>query len=416
MTSRIPSYTEVYTTSPTAAGLPVLEVVKRLEEEKLISKDDRMALKDGLYSSDVVRREEIVKALCEVELSMNSRFSLRRLKAVIHQNGGGEVSSKSQHQAHPHASYVNNPPNNQVINQNRQAKSDPRPSKYRIKQKATSATPDDNNSAPNRDRTDSGFSTASSVSQGNLSSMNNNNYNNNTSAGLRLFPSPTAQAPLVHSAREKSSGPIFTGFNSSGDGVRSSSQPTIHYTNNNIPMGSPITSRSRGDEHSSSGANVSNLSNINNSNSISPSRYYSQNSAIAPTPGSANPPSNISSSASSAVSSAVMSVANVYAHNIANGNIPNSGRSHRASPRRTHDPNGSVHTTTAGGNSYIISNSQYSSNNNGNNSYINNGSSVQNNGEDGEQMENISTMNAINQVVGNQPLYSGEHLFFLFAD
>lgn len=397
MTSRIPSYTEVYTTSPTAAGLPVLEVVRRLEEEKLISKDDRMALKDGLYSSDVVRREEIVKALCEVELSMNSRFSLRRLKAVIHQNGGGEVSSKSQHQAHPHTNYVNNPPNNPVLGQ--QPKSDPRPSKYRIKQNAKNPAAPEDNSSPNRERIDSGFSTATSVSQGNVS-----NVSNNSSAGLRLFPSPTAQAaqtPLVHSARDKSSGPIFTGFNS--DGVRSSSQPTIHYTNNNIPMGSPVTSRSRGDEHSSSGVHYG------NNNNISPNRQHSSN-----TSGANNnaPPSS---------GSYVVSTANVSAHNAStnattNANAPNTGRAQRSSPYRIHDANGSgsIHTTTAGGNSYIINNNPttagYSNNNthggHNNNHNNNNNASVQNNGEEGE-FENISTINAINQVVGNQPLYSG---------
>lgn len=90
----LPSYTEIHVTSPSAAGIPVLEVVKRLEEEKLITKEDRMGLQDALYSSDVVRREEIVKSLCDVELSMNSRFAIRRLKAVIHQNGGGEISSR----------------------------------------------------------------------------------------------------------------------------------------------------------------------------------------------------------------------------------------------------------------------------------------------------------------------------------
>ncbi|KAJ1430226.1 hypothetical protein B484DRAFT_449007 [Ochromonadaceae sp. CCMP2298] len=89
----LPAYTEIHTTSPQAAGLPVLEVVRRLGEEKLINREDRRALKDGLYSADVVRRDEIVRALCEVELS-SSRFAIRKLKAIIHRNGSGEVSSK----------------------------------------------------------------------------------------------------------------------------------------------------------------------------------------------------------------------------------------------------------------------------------------------------------------------------------
>ena len=34
-----------------------------------------------------------MKALCDVELNMNSQFSIRRLKAVIHQNGSGEAGT-----------------------------------------------------------------------------------------------------------------------------------------------------------------------------------------------------------------------------------------------------------------------------------------------------------------------------------
>jgi len=99
MFTQLPANTEVHTTSPIAAGLPVLEVVRRLDEEKILTREDKDALKVALYSSDPVRREKIVKALCDVELNMNSQFSIRRLKATIHQNGSGEVSSKLQHMA-----------------------------------------------------------------------------------------------------------------------------------------------------------------------------------------------------------------------------------------------------------------------------------------------------------------------------
>jgi hypothetical protein len=90
----VPSYTEIHTSSPNAAGLPVLEIVRKLEEEKILLRDDRAVLKEALYSSDHVRRDKVIKALCEVELNLNSRFAIRRLKAVIHQNNGGEVSSR----------------------------------------------------------------------------------------------------------------------------------------------------------------------------------------------------------------------------------------------------------------------------------------------------------------------------------
>lgn len=92
---KLPSYTEVHTTSPIAAGLPVLEIVRKLEEEKILLRDDRIVLKEALYSSDPARREEVIKALCEVELNSQSRFAIRRLKAVLHRNNAGEVSSKN---------------------------------------------------------------------------------------------------------------------------------------------------------------------------------------------------------------------------------------------------------------------------------------------------------------------------------
>jgi hypothetical protein len=92
----LPSHTEVHTSSPIAAGLPVLEIVRKLEEEKILLRDDRGVLKEALYSPDPARREEVIKALCDVELNMQSRFAVRRLKAILHQNNSGEVSSSSK--------------------------------------------------------------------------------------------------------------------------------------------------------------------------------------------------------------------------------------------------------------------------------------------------------------------------------
>ena len=51
-----------------------------------------MCLNEALYNPD--RREAVVKALQAIELGSNPRFAIRRLKAIIHQNGTGEVSSK----------------------------------------------------------------------------------------------------------------------------------------------------------------------------------------------------------------------------------------------------------------------------------------------------------------------------------
>jgi len=394
--TRIPSYTEVHTTSPTAAGLPVLEVVRRLEEEKLINKDDRVALKDGLYSVDVARREAIVNALCEVELSMNSRFSLRRLKAVIHQNGGGEVSSKSQHPAPASNGYVNfptNTSNNTGNTNNTTLKSDPRPSKYRIKPK-NSMTPEITHTPlrSNSDHTNNtnGISSGSVMSGGkgspqyqpSSSGSVGSGLNTIGNAGLRLFSSPIASNNTssnnninttmasngsngnlqVHSAREKSSGPVFTGFSSD-------SGQAINYTNNNIPMSSPITSRSRGEDGSSGGIGTS----------ISRVSLVSTNTGASA--------GSIGGNVNSVVGSASVYSSGTNGISSGSNGIP-SGR-HRTSPTRQTDTN---------------SNNYYSNNNNG---------SVTNNPDSDDYMENISTINAINQVVGNQPVYSGALHFLL---
>jgi nicotinic acid mononucleotide adenylyltransferase len=76
-----------------AAGVPVLELVRKFEEEKILNREDRIALNEGL--SDPERRDGIVKALRDLELGETSRFAIRRLKAQIHQNGIGEISSRA---------------------------------------------------------------------------------------------------------------------------------------------------------------------------------------------------------------------------------------------------------------------------------------------------------------------------------
>ena len=71
----------------------MLELVRKFEEEKILNREDRIALNEGL--SDPERRDGIVKALRDLELGETSRFAIRRLKAQIHQNGIGEISSRA---------------------------------------------------------------------------------------------------------------------------------------------------------------------------------------------------------------------------------------------------------------------------------------------------------------------------------
>eukprot|EP01041_Mallomonas_annulata_P015255 gene15255-32321_t len=77
-----------------AAGVPVFELIRKMEEENNLTREDRAALHEALY--DPERREKIVKAVQDVELSMNSKFALRRLKALLHQNGSGQPCSNVQ--------------------------------------------------------------------------------------------------------------------------------------------------------------------------------------------------------------------------------------------------------------------------------------------------------------------------------
>ena len=89
---KLPSYTSMSDSPSVAAGVPVLELIRKFEDERILSREDRVALNEALYNPN--RREGIVKALKDVELGSNSRFAIRRLKAQIYQNGTGEVSSK----------------------------------------------------------------------------------------------------------------------------------------------------------------------------------------------------------------------------------------------------------------------------------------------------------------------------------
>jgi nicotinic acid mononucleotide adenylyltransferase len=91
---KLPAHTEIYSSSPNATGLPILEIIKRLEEENIINRTDRLLLKDCIYSDNNQKRNDVIKALCDIELN-SSKFSIRRLKSLLYENGSGEVSSKN---------------------------------------------------------------------------------------------------------------------------------------------------------------------------------------------------------------------------------------------------------------------------------------------------------------------------------
>lgn len=71
------------------AGLPVLEIIRKLEQERILSRDERRLVGDLLQSGE--KRSQLLKCLRDLELGSNSKFAVRRLKAIIHNNGAGSV-------------------------------------------------------------------------------------------------------------------------------------------------------------------------------------------------------------------------------------------------------------------------------------------------------------------------------------
>lgn len=86
--------TEVYRGSTNAAGVPILELVRKMEYENILSRDDRLALNEALYNPE--KREQVIQAVHNVELGMNPRFSVKRLKALIHGNAAGAPKHRSK--------------------------------------------------------------------------------------------------------------------------------------------------------------------------------------------------------------------------------------------------------------------------------------------------------------------------------
>ena len=75
------------------AGLPVLEIIRKLEQERILSKEERRLVSDLLHDDD--KRVNLLKCLRDVELGTNSKFAVRRLKALIHNNGSGATNLRS---------------------------------------------------------------------------------------------------------------------------------------------------------------------------------------------------------------------------------------------------------------------------------------------------------------------------------
>jgi nicotinic acid mononucleotide adenylyltransferase len=92
-----PAGMEVYRGSTQAAGVPILELIRKMEYENILTRDDRLALNEALYNpANIDKREQVIQAVRNVELGMNPRFSVKRLKALIHGNAGGAPRRQSK--------------------------------------------------------------------------------------------------------------------------------------------------------------------------------------------------------------------------------------------------------------------------------------------------------------------------------
>jgi Cytidylyltransferase-like len=76
-----------YQSDSVAGGVPILELIRMLEDEMHISRDDKLALNAALLDSE--RRDIVIITLRDIELSSNIRFTVRRLKMLIHRNPAG---------------------------------------------------------------------------------------------------------------------------------------------------------------------------------------------------------------------------------------------------------------------------------------------------------------------------------------
>lgn len=78
-------------TTLSAAGVPVFELIRKMEEENSLTRVDRAALHEALYNPE--RREIIIKAFRDVELGMNPRLALNKLKFLIYDSNDDDPSS-----------------------------------------------------------------------------------------------------------------------------------------------------------------------------------------------------------------------------------------------------------------------------------------------------------------------------------
>ena len=72
---------KVISSPPMAAGVPVLELIRKLEDEKILSRNDRAIVNDIL--NDPTGRDKMVKIFRDIELASDRATSIKRLRNAI---------------------------------------------------------------------------------------------------------------------------------------------------------------------------------------------------------------------------------------------------------------------------------------------------------------------------------------------
>jgi nicotinic acid mononucleotide adenylyltransferase len=79
--AKLPSYSRAYRGVPLAAGIPIFEVLKRLEIEKILNRDERLILHQMLQ--EPTNQEAMLSELQKLEIGSRQKEALRRIRMMI---------------------------------------------------------------------------------------------------------------------------------------------------------------------------------------------------------------------------------------------------------------------------------------------------------------------------------------------
>jgi nicotinic acid mononucleotide adenylyltransferase len=81
LSEELKSHAYVYSSPPMAAGVPVLELIRKLEDEKMLSRSDRSVVNDIL--NDLQERDLILKIFRDIELATDRILAIKKLRSAM---------------------------------------------------------------------------------------------------------------------------------------------------------------------------------------------------------------------------------------------------------------------------------------------------------------------------------------------